>query len=88
MSKQTPFDPYYKWLGIPPAEQPANFYRLLSLDVFENDPEIIAKESAAPFAPAPAPAPAVVAENATTRAPAPTRPARSASDANRLLIQM
>ena len=42
MSKQTPFDPYYKWLGIPPAEQPANFYRLLSLDVFENDPEIIA----------------------------------------------
>lgn len=42
MSKQTPFDPYYKWLGIPPAEQPANFYRLLSLDVFESDTEIIA----------------------------------------------
>jgi hypothetical protein len=39
------FDPYYKWLGIPPGEQPANLYRLLGLTVFENDPEVI--ESAA-----------------------------------------
>jgi hypothetical protein len=38
-------DPYYKWLGIPPAEQPANFYRLLGITVFETDPEVI--ESAA-----------------------------------------
>ncbi len=39
------FDPYYKWLGIPPAEQPANLYRLLGITVFESDPEVI--ESAA-----------------------------------------
>ncbi len=26
------YDPYYLWLGIPPEEQPANYYRLL---VFE-----------------------------------------------------
>jgi len=24
------FDPYHKWLGIPPAEQPLNHYRLLA----------------------------------------------------------
>lgn len=24
-----PFDPYHRWLGIPPSEQPANHYRLL-----------------------------------------------------------
>ena len=23
------FDPFYSWLGIPPAEQPADYYRLL-----------------------------------------------------------
>jgi hypothetical protein len=39
------FDSYYKWLGIPPGEQPANLYRLLGIAVFENDPEVI--ESAA-----------------------------------------
>ncbi|MCA9119519.1 MAG: hypothetical protein H6822_11160 [Planctomycetaceae bacterium] len=39
------FDPYHKWLGIPPREQPANYYRLLGLDAFEDDPEAI--ESAA-----------------------------------------
>jgi len=36
------FDPYYKWLGIPPAEQPANHYRLLGLKLWESDPEVIA----------------------------------------------
>ena len=41
----TAFDPYYKWLGIPPAEQPANLYRLLGITIFERDPEVI--ESAA-----------------------------------------
>ncbi len=29
------FDPYHKWLGIPPDEQPANHYRLLGLELFE-----------------------------------------------------
>ena len=35
------FDPYYRWLGIPPAEQPADHYRLLGLSRFENEPEVI-----------------------------------------------
>lgn len=39
------FDPYYKWLGIPPSEQPPNHYRLLGIELFESDPEVI--ESAA-----------------------------------------
>jgi hypothetical protein len=39
------FDPYRKWLGIPKREQPPNHYRLLALDWFEEDPEVI--ESAA-----------------------------------------
>ena len=39
------FDPYYKWLGIPPEEQPPHHYRLLGLRCFEGDAEVI--ESAA-----------------------------------------
>ena len=35
------FDPYYKWLGIPPIEQPPNYYRLLGISVFESDPDVI-----------------------------------------------
>ena len=35
------FDPYYKWLGIPPAEQPPNHYRLLGINLFESDPEVV-----------------------------------------------
>jgi len=35
------FDPYHKWLGIPPAEQPPNHYRLLGISKFENDPDVI-----------------------------------------------
>ena len=35
------FDPYHKWLGIPPREQPPNHYRLLALGLFESDPEVI-----------------------------------------------
>lgn len=35
------FDPYYRWLGIPPQEQPANHYRLLGITPFEADPEVI-----------------------------------------------
>src|SRR5580698_8974264 len=36
------FDPYYKWLAIPPAEQPPNHYRLLALNLFEADDDVIA----------------------------------------------
>lgn len=39
------FDPYHKWLGIPPTEQPPNHYRLLGLTLFEGDVDAI--ESAA-----------------------------------------
>ena len=35
------FDPYFKWLKIPPSEQPPNHYRLLNTARFESDPEII-----------------------------------------------
>lgn len=35
------FDPYHKWLGIPPAEQPPNHYRLLGIGQFESDPDVI-----------------------------------------------
>ena len=35
------FDPYYRWLGIPPKHQPPNYYRLLGLESFESDPEAI-----------------------------------------------
>jgi WD40 repeat protein len=35
------FDPYRKWLGIPPKEQPPNHYRLLGIDLFESDPDVI-----------------------------------------------
>ena len=35
------FDPYYKWLAIPPKDQPPNYYRLLALEVFESDRDVI-----------------------------------------------
>lgn len=35
------FDPYYKWLVIPPEEQPPHYYRLLGLRLFETDQEAI-----------------------------------------------
>ena len=35
------FDPYHKWLGIPPAEQPPNHYRLLGIGLFEADLDVI-----------------------------------------------
>lgn len=38
---QDDFDPYRKWLGIPPRDQPPNHYRLLSLGLFEDDPDTI-----------------------------------------------
>lgn len=36
------FDPYHKWLGIPPGEQPPNHYRLLGIALFEPDSDVIA----------------------------------------------
>ena len=36
------FDPYHKWLGIPPHEHPIHHYRLLGVDLFEADHEVIA----------------------------------------------
>ncbi|MGL6097816.1 MAG: hypothetical protein ACRC7O_18700 [Fimbriiglobus sp.] len=36
-----PFDPYHKWLGIPPAHQPPTHYRLLGIEKFESDPDVI-----------------------------------------------
>ncbi len=35
------FDPYHKWLGIPPEEQPPDIYRLLAISRFESDPDVI-----------------------------------------------
>ncbi|MBS0204556.1 MAG: hypothetical protein JSS49_16760 [Planctomycetes bacterium] len=35
------FDPYRKWLGIPPKDQPPNHYRLLGLELYENDLDVI-----------------------------------------------
>jgi hypothetical protein len=35
------FDPYHKWLGIPPEEQPPNHYRLLGIRLFETDRDVI-----------------------------------------------
>ncbi|MGA2619584.1 MAG: LamG-like jellyroll fold domain-containing protein [Thermoguttaceae bacterium] len=35
------FDPYHKWLGIPPEEQPPDHYRLLAVPRFEDDPDVI-----------------------------------------------
>lgn len=37
-----PFDPYYRWLAIPPAEQPPHCYRLLGVALFEADLDVIA----------------------------------------------
>ena len=36
------FDPYHKWLGISPKEQPPNPNRLLGVDLFESDKDVIA----------------------------------------------
>ncbi len=35
------FDPYHKWLGIPPHEQPPSHYRLLGVAAFESDADVI-----------------------------------------------
>jgi hypothetical protein len=35
------FDPYHRWLGIAPKDQPPHHYRLLGIDLFEDDLEVI-----------------------------------------------
>ncbi len=35
------FDPYHKWLGILPKDQPPHHYRLLGLEPFEGDLQVI-----------------------------------------------
>jgi hypothetical protein len=35
------FDPYYQWLGIPKKFQPPNHYRLLAIEEFEDNPDVI-----------------------------------------------
>lgn len=35
------FDPYHRWLGIAAKDQPPNHYRLLAIDRFEADSEVI-----------------------------------------------
>jgi hypothetical protein len=37
-----PFDPYLWWLGIRDPERPPNHYRLLGVEEFEADPDVIA----------------------------------------------
>ena len=41
-----PFDPYRKWLGIPPKDQPPHHYRLLGIPAFEDDPDVIENAAA------------------------------------------
>lgn len=35
------FDPYRKWLGIPAKDQPPNHYRLLGVELYESDLDVI-----------------------------------------------
>jgi len=39
--KKRPFDPYLVWLGIRDPRRPPHHYRLLGLEIFEDDPEVI-----------------------------------------------
>lgn len=41
MPQEVNFDPYHKWLGIPQQYQPPDHYRLLGLEAFEPDPDVI-----------------------------------------------
>src|SRR3954452_19573407 len=40
-AKNSPFDPYHKWLGIPKDQRPPTFYQLLGLSPNESDLEVI-----------------------------------------------
>ena len=41
MPPQPAFDAYHRWLGIPPKDQPPHHYRLLGLELFESDVDVI-----------------------------------------------
>ena len=36
------FDAYHRWLGISPKDQPPHRYRLLGIELYECDPDVIA----------------------------------------------
>ena len=40
-AQERQFDPYHRWLGIPAKDHPPNHYRLLGIDLFEDDSEVI-----------------------------------------------
>ena len=40
------FDPYRKWLGIAPKDQPPHHYRLLGIPTFESDADVIENAAA------------------------------------------
>lgn len=44
------FDPYRKWLGIPERDQPPHHYRLLGIEPFETDQDVIANAADARMA--------------------------------------
>ena len=37
----TNFDPYHKWLGIAPEDQPPHYYQLLGVRQFEADIDVL-----------------------------------------------
>src|SRR5689334_19004588 len=41
VEKDSAFDPYHKWLGIPKGQRPPTFYRLLGIEPSEIDVEVI-----------------------------------------------
>lgn len=41
LTMSAPFDPYHQWLGIPPKDQPPNYYRLLGIELLESDMGVI-----------------------------------------------
>jgi hypothetical protein len=43
------FDPYHRWFGIPPHEQPPTHFRLLGVSDREDDPEVIASAAKRQF---------------------------------------
>ncbi len=42
MNATTPFDAYHQWLGISPKDQPPHYYRLLGVELYEENLDVIA----------------------------------------------
>ena len=40
-TESAPFNPYHKWLGIRESQTPPNHYRLLGIELWETDEEVI-----------------------------------------------